>query len=258
MNQEILLTGERPTGPLHIGHYAGALVRRLEMANSGKYETFVMIADAQALTDNFDNPELVRENVLQVALDNLAVGITPDKATLFIQSQIPQLTELMFYYMNLVTVARLQRNPTVKTEIQQKERFREGTPVGFFCYPISQAADITAFGASVVPVGADQLPMVEQTQEIVHKFNSLYGETLTMPRAVLPEIGVAARVPGTDGGAKMGKSLGNAIYLKDSPDIIESKIKDMFTDPNHLRMQDPGNTTENPVFIYLKICLIKR
>lgn len=251
--KEILLTGERPTGPLHIGHYAGALQRRLEMVNSGKYESFIMIADAQALTDNAENPGKVRDNILQVALDNLAVGIDPARATLFIQSQIPELTELTFYYMNLVTVARLQRNPTVKTEIAQKEKFSAGTPVGFFVYPISQASDITAFDATVVPVGQDQLPMIEQTQEIVHKFNSLYGDTLIMPRAVLPESTHAARLPGTDGNAKMGKSLGNVINLGDSADDIAAKIKTMFTDPKHLRVSDPGHTENNPVFIYLSV-----
>ncbi|MDR1071569.1 MAG: tryptophan--tRNA ligase [Rickettsiales bacterium] len=252
-NKEIILTGERPTGPLHIGHYAGALKRRLEMADSGKYKTFVIIADAQALTDHFDDPDKVRKNVMQVTLDNLAVGITPDKATIFIQSEVPELTELTFYYSNLVSVARLQRNPTVKTEIaDKKEKFGTSVPVGFFTYPISQAADITAFGANLVPVGADQLPMIEQTQEIVAKFNSIYGDTLVSPKAVLAE-GAAIRLPGTDGAAKMGKSLGNVINLSDSPDEIAAAIKTAFTDPLHLRVEDPGHTENNPVFIYLSV-----
>jgi len=253
MSKDIILTGDRPTGNLHIGHYVGSLRRRVELQNSGKYESFIMIADAQALTDNADNPQKVHENVLQVALDYLAVGIDPAKSTIFIQSEIAELTELTFYYMNLVTVARLQRNPTVKTEIAQKERFRDGTPVGFFTYPISQAADITAFNATIVPVGEDQLPMIEQTQEIVHKFNSLYGETLTMPKASVPELSAAGRLPGIDGNSKMGKSLNNAIYLNDSADEIAAKIKTMFTDPTHLRVEDPGHTENNPVFIYLSV-----
>ncbi len=251
--KEIILTGDRPTGPLHIGHFVGSLRRRVDLQNSGKYESFIMIADAQALTDNFDNPERVHENVLQVALDYLAVGLDPAKSTLFIQSEISELTELAFYYQNLVTIARLQRNPTVKTEIAQKEKFSGGVPVGFFTYPISQAADITAFNATVVPVGEDQLPMIEQTQEIVQKFNNVYGETLVMPRAMVPETAAEARLPGTDGNAKMGKSLGNAIYLKDSSDEIAAKIKTMFTDPTHLRVEDPGHTENNPVFIYLSV-----
>jgi tryptophanyl-tRNA synthetase len=225
----------------------------VELQNSGKYESFIMIADAQALTDNADNTQKVHENVLQVALDYLAVGIDPKKSTIFIQSEIAELTELTFYYMNLVTVARLQRNPTVKTEIAQKERFRDGTPVGFFTYPISQAADITAFNATIVPVGEDQLPMIEQTQEIVHKFNSLYGETLMMPKASVPELSAAGRLPGIDGNSKMGKSLNNAIYLNDSADEIAAKVKTMFTDPTHLRVEDPGHTENNPVFIYLSV-----
>lgn len=253
MKKDIILTGERPTGPLHIGHYAGALTRRLEMVNSGNYDAFIMIADAQALTDNAENPGRVRENILNVAYDNLAVGIDPGKATIFIQSQISELTELMFYYMNLVTLGRLQRNPTVKTEISQKDQFKNAIPVGFLCYPISQAADITAFGANTVPVGEDQLPVIEQAQEIVHKFNSLYGETLVMPRAVLPDNENARRIPGLDGNAKMGKSLGNALYLGDDADVISQKIKTMFTDPNHLRVSDPGDTKNNPVFIYLSV-----
>jgi len=252
--QEILLTGDRPTGALHIGHYAGALSSRLEMVNSGKYKSFVMIADAQALTDNADNPAKVRENVLQVALDNLAVGIDPSRATLFIQSAVSEIQELAFYYQNMVTVARLQRNPTVKSEIAEKrEKFGSSVPVGFFTYPISQAADITAFNATVVPVGEDQLPVIEQAIEIVHKFNSVYGDTLTVPRGILAANENARRLPGTDGNAKMGKSLGNVINLGDSADDIAAKIKTMFTDPLHLRVSDPGHTENNPVFIYLSV-----
>lgn len=252
-NKEIILTGDRPTGPLHIGHYVGSLRRRVELQNSGEYESFIMIADAQAMTDNFDNPGRVHDNVLQVALDYLAVGLDPKKSVMFIQSEISELTELAFYYQNLVTVARLQRNPTVKNEIAQKEKFNGGVPVGFFTYPISQAADITAFDATVVPVGQDQLPMIEQTQEIVQKFNNVYGETLVAPKAVLPESEFEARLPGTDGNSKMGKSLGNAIYLGDSADEIAAKVKTMFTDPTHLRVEDPGHTENNPVFIYLSV-----
>jgi tryptophanyl-tRNA synthetase len=254
MSNDIILTGERPTGTLHIGHYVGALRRRVELQNSGNYKTFVIIADAQALTDNADNPQKVRENVLQVALDNLAVGIDPTKSTLFIQSQIPELTELTFYYMNLVTVARLQRNPTVKTEIaNNREKFGASVPAGFLTYPVSQAADITAFDATVVPVGEDQMPVLEQTREIVAKFNSLYGETLVMPRGILEDNEKARRLPGTDGNAKMGKSLSNAINLGDSADDIAAKVKVMFTDPTHLRVEDPGHTDNNPVFIYLSV-----
>ncbi|MBN1325225.1 MAG: tryptophan--tRNA ligase [Alphaproteobacteria bacterium] len=253
MSKNIILTGDRPTGNLHIGHYVGSLRKRVELQNSGKYESFIMIADAQALTDNAETPEKVRDNVLNVALDYLAVGLDPKKSTIFIQSQIPELTELTFFYSNLVTVARLQRNPTVKSEIEQKEKFKTGVPVGFFTYPISQAADITAFNATVVPVGEDQLPMLEQTREIVHKFNSLYGETLIMPNAMVPENSTAARLPGIDGNSKMGKSLGNAIYLCDDAETIAAKVKTMFTDPKHLRVEDPGNTTDNTVFIYLSI-----
>ncbi|MDR0803654.1 MAG: tryptophan--tRNA ligase [Rickettsiales bacterium] len=253
MKQKIILTGERPTGQLHIGHFVGALRNRVRLQNSGDYKTYILIADAQALTDNFDDPGKVHTNVLQVALDNLAVGINPSLSTLFIQSQVPELTELAFYYQNLVSVARLQRNPTVKTEIAQKDKFRGAVPVGFFTYPISQTADITAFNADLVPVGADQLPMIEQAQEIVHKFNSMYGETLTMPNAMIPDSKHAARLPGTDGGAKMGKSLGNGIYLADSADTIAEKIKNMFTDPTHLRVSDRGHTDNNPVFIYLSV-----
>lgn len=253
-SNDIILTGIRPTGSLHIGHMVGALIPNIEIQNAGGYKKmYAMIADAQGLTDNFDNPERVRENVMEVALDMLATGYNPEKTTIFIQSEISELTELTFYYMNLVTIARLQRNPTVKTEIAQKEKFNGGVPVGFFTYPISQAADITAFGANIVPVGDDQLPMLEQAAEIVHKFNSIYGDTLIMPRAVVPKTKSAARLPGIDGNAKMGKSLNNGIYLKDSADEIAAKVKSMYTDPNHIRVEDPGNTTENPVFIYLSV-----
>ena len=253
-SNDIILTGIRPTGPLHIGHMVGALIPNIEIQNAGGYKKmYAMIADAQGLTDNFDNPERVRENVMEVALDMLATGYDPEKTTIFIQSEISELTELTFYYMNLVTIARLQRNPTVKTEIAQKEKFNGGVPVGFFTYPISQSADITAFGANIVPVGDDQLPMLEQAAEIVHKFNSIYGDTLIMPRAVVPKTKSAARLPGIDGNAKMGKSLNNGIYLKDSADEIAAKVKSMYTDPNHIRVEDPGNTTENPVFIYLSV-----
>lgn len=253
-SNDIILTGIRPTGPLHIGHMVGALIPNIEIQNAGGYKKmYAMIADAQGLTDNFDNPERVRENVMEVALDMLATGCNPEKTTIFIQSEISELTELTFYYMNLVTIARLQRNPTVKTEIAQKEKFNGGVPVGFFTYPISQSADITAFGANIVPVGDDQLPMLEQAAEIVHKFNSIYGDTLIMPRAVVPKTKSAARLPGIDGNAKMGKSLNNGIYLKDSADEIAAKVKSMYTDPNHIRVEDPGNTTENPVFIYLSV-----
>ena len=253
-SKNIILTGIRPTGALHIGHLVGALSSNVEIQNKGDYSRmYGMIADAQGLTDNFDNPEKVHENVMEVALDMLAVGYDPNKTVMFIQSEVSELTELTFYYMNLVTVARLQRNPTVKTEISQEEKFNGGIPVGFFTYPISQAADITAFDANIIPVGEDQLPMIEQAAEIVHKFNSIYGETLVTPHAIVPKSEAAARLPGTDGNAKMSKSLNNCIYLKDSADEIAAKVKTMFTDPNHLRIEDPGNTTENPVFIYLSV-----
>jgi tryptophanyl-tRNA synthetase len=252
MSKKIVLTGDRPTGSLHIGHYVGSLRRRVELQNSGEYTSYIMIADAQALTDNAENPDRVRENVLNVALDYLAVGLDPTKSTIFIQSQIPELTELTFFYSNLVTVSRLQRNPTVKSEIAMRG-FETSVPTGFLMYPISQAADITAFNATTVPVGADQLPVLEQTQEIVHKFNSLYGETLVMPHAMVPDTANEARLVGTDGNAKMSKSLGNTIYLSDSADTIATRVKTMFTDPNHLRVDDPGNTTDNPVFIYLSV-----
>lgn len=248
---KIILTGDRPTGKLHVGHYAGSLKRRVELQNSGEYdEIFIMIADAQALTDNADNPEKVRQNIIEVALDYLSAGLDPAKSTLFIQSQIPQLCELSFYYMNLVTVSRLQRNPTVKSEIQMRN-FETSIPVGFFTYPISQAADITAFEATTVPVGEDQMPMLEQTREIVHKFNSVYGDTLVMPEILLPENRACLRLPGIDGKAKMSKSLGNCIYLSDTEEEVRKKIMSMFTDPNHLRVEDPGQVEGNPVFIYL-------
>ncbi len=248
---KIILTGDRPTGKLHVGHYVGSLRRRVELQNSGEYDKiFVMIADAQALTDNAENPEKVRQNVVEVALDYMACGLDPAKSTLFIQSQIPQLCELSFYYMNLVTVSRLQRNPTVKAEIQMRN-FEASIPVGFFTYPISQAADITAFHATTVPVGEDQMPMLEQTREIVHKFNSVYGETLTEPQILLPENQACLRLPGTDGKAKMSKSLGNCIYLSEEADEIKKKVMSMFTDPNHLRVEDPGSLEGNTVFTYL-------
>ena len=249
--KQIILTGDRPTGRLHVGHYVGSLKERVRLQNSGKFdEIYIMIADAQALTDNADNPEKVRQNILQVALDYLAVGIDPAKAHIFIQSMVPELTELSFYYMNLVTVSRLQRNPTVKAEIQQKN-FETSIPVGFFTYPISQAADITAFKATTVPVGEDQLPMIEQCREIVRKFNSVYGETLVEPEALVPQNEVCCRLPGIDGKAKMSKSLGNCIYLSDSADEVRTKIMSMFTDPNHLKVSDPGSLEGNTVFTYL-------
>lgn len=249
--QKIILTGDRPTGRLHVGHYAGSLKERVELQNSGQFDkVFIMIADAQALTDNAEHPEKVRENVLEVTLDYLACGIDPEKSTIFIQSAVPQLTELTAYYMNLVTVSRVQRNPTVKTEIKMRN-FEASIPVGFFVYPISQAADITAFRATAVPVGEDQLPMLEQCKEIVNKFNSVYGETLTEPEIILPSNKACLRLPGIDGKAKMSKSLGNCIYLSDEADIIKKKIMSMFTDPNHVRVEDPGKVEGNPVFIYL-------
>ena len=249
--EKIILTGDRPTGRLHIGHYVGSLRRRVELQNSGLYDkTFVFIADAQALTDNMENPEKVRQNVIEVALDYLACGLDPQKCTLFIQSQIPQLCELSFYYMNLVTVSRLQRNPTVKSEIQMRN-FEASIPVGFFTYPISQAADITAFKANVVPVGEDQLPMLEQTKEIVRKFNSVYGDTLVEPEILLPENQACLRLPGTDGKAKMSKSLGNCIYLSEEPDEIKKKVMSMYTDPDHIKITDPGKIEGNTVFTYL-------
>lgn len=248
---KIILTGDRPTGKLHVGHYAGSLRRRVELQDSGEYDKiYIMIADAQALTDNADDPEKVRQNVVEVALDYMACGLDPAKSTLFIQSQIPELCELSFYYMNLVTVSRLQRNPTVKAEIQMRN-FEASIPVGFFTYPISQAADITAFQATTVPVGEDQMPMLEQTKEIVHKFNTVYGDTLTEPKILLPDNQACLRLPGIDGKAKMSKSLGNCIYLSEEADEVKKKVMSMFTDPGHLRVEDPGSLEGNTVFIYL-------
>jgi len=249
--EKIILTGDRPTGRLHIGHYVGSLRRRVELQNSGLYDKiFVFIADAQALTDNVDNPEKVRQNVIEVALDYLACGLDPAKSTIFIQSQIAELCELSFYFMNMVTVSRLQRNPTVKAEIQLRN-FDASIPVGFFTYPISQTADIAAFKATTVPVGEDQEPMLEQAREIVRRFNYIYGETLVEPEILLPENAACLRLPGTDGKAKMSKSLGNCIYLSDSADEVQKKVKGMYTDPEHLRVQDPGKVEGNPVFTYL-------
>lgn len=248
---KIILTGDRPTGRLHVGHYVGSLKRRVELQNSGEYEkVLIMIADAQALTDNFENPEKVRQNIIEVALDYLSAGLDPAKSTLFIQSMVPELTEMTFYYMNLVTVSRLQRNPTVKSEIQMRN-FEASIPVGFFCYPISQAADITAFKATTVPVGEDQLPMIEQTREIVRKFNSVYGETLVEPDVLLPDNKACLRLPGIDGMAKMSKSLGNCIYLADDPEDVRKKIMSMYTDPLHIQVSDPGHIEGNTVFTYL-------
>ncbi len=250
--KKIILTGDRPTGKLHIGHYVGSLRNRVELQNSGEFdEIYIMIADAQALTDNFDNPEKVRQNIIEVALDYLSAGLDPEKSTILIQSQIPELTEMTFYYMNLVTVARVQRNPTVKAEIQQKN-FENSIPMGFFSYPISQAADITAFKGTVVPAGEDQEPMLEQTREIVRKFNSIYGNVLVEPQILLPKKQSQLRLPGTDGKAKMSKSLGNCIYLSDSEETVRKKVMSMFTDPDHLRVEDPGKVEGNPVFIYLE------
>lgn len=262
MGKKIILTGDRPTGKLHLGHFVGSLSRRVELQNSGLYDKiFIMIADAQALTDNADNPDKVRENIIEVALDYLSCGIDPTKSTIFIQSYVAELTELAFYYLNLVTVQRLQRNPTVKAEIQmrgfaennneEENQQRKGTPVGFFTYPISQASDITAFKATTVPVGADQEPMIEQTREIVHKFNSVYGETLVEPEIMLPTNSACLRLPGIDGKAKMSKSLGNCIYLSDSPEDIKKKVMSMYTDPDHLKITDPGKVEGNCVFTYL-------
>ncbi|MBQ7195359.1 MAG: tryptophan--tRNA ligase [Bacteroidales bacterium] len=259
-DKKIILTGDRPTGRLHIGHYVGSLRRRVELQNSGEFEKiFIMIADAQALTDNASNPEKVRQNIIEVALDYLSVGLDPEKSTLFIQSQVSELTELTFFYQNLVTVQRLQRNPTVKQEIQmrgysesaEENANKAGTPVGFFCYPISQAADITAFKATTVPVGEDQEPMIEQTREIVRKFNSTYGDTLVEPEILLPDNASCLRLPGTDGKAKMSKSLGNCIYLADEPETVRQKVMGMYTDPLHLQVSDPGHVEGNTVFTYL-------
>ena len=260
--KKIILTGDRPTGRLHLGHFVGSLRRRVELQNSGQFDQiFIMIADAQALTDNADNPEKVRQNIIEVALDYLSVGLDPAKSNLFIQSQVPELCELAFYYMNLVTVQRLQRNPTVKAEIQQRgfsesavegdTQQKQGIPVGFFTYPIRQASDITAFKATTVPVGEDQLPMLEQTREIVHKFNAVYGETLVEPEVLLPDNSACQRLPGTDGKAKMSKSLCNCIYLSDTADEVKKKVMGMFTDPDHLRVEDPGKIEGNTVFTYL-------
>lgn len=249
--KKIILTGDRPTGPLHVGHYVGSLKRRVELQNSGEYdEIYIMIADAQALTDNMENPEKVRQNIIEVALDYLACGLDPQKSVLFIQSQIPELCEMSFYYMNLVTVARLKRNPTVKTEIQMRN-FEERIPVGFFTYPISQAADITAFKATTVPVGEDQAPMIEQTREIVHRFNYVYGETLVEPNILLPDNQACLRLPGIDGKAKMSKSLGNCIYLSDTAEDVKKKVMSMYTDPTHLKIEDAGHLEGNTVFTYL-------
>ncbi len=254
--KKIILTGDRPTGKLHIGHYVGSLRRRVELQNSGEFdEIYIMIADAQALTDNAENPSKIRDNLLEVALDYLSCGIDPNKSVIFVQSAVPALAELNLYYLNLVTVSRLQRNPTVKNEIALRS-FETSIPAGFFSYPVSQAADITAFDATLVPAGEDQMPMVEQTQEIVHKFNSIYGDTLVMPKILLPDNENCQRLVGTDGKAKMSKSLGNTIYLSDDTETVKQKVMSMFTDPNHLRVQDPGNTKNNPVFIYLS-CFAK-
>lgn len=249
----IILTGDRPTGKLHLGHYIGSLKNRVALQNEGNYdEMYLMIADSQALTDNFDNPKKVRDNIINVALDYLSVGIDPKKVNMFIQSQVPALTELSFYYMNLVTVSRLQRNPTVKNEIKEKS-FEKSIPVGFFCYPISQAADITAFKANIIPVGNDQLPMLEQTNEIVSSFNRIYGETLVPCKAILNENKIAQRLPGLDGNAKMSKSLNNGIYLSDPSDVIYKKVMSMYTDPNHIKVEDPGKVEGNMVFTYLDV-----
>ena len=249
----VILTGDRPTGKLHLGHYVGSLRNRVKMQNEGNYDKmFVFLADAQALTDNFDNPEKVRDNIKEVALDYLAVGLDPEKCTIFIQSMIPELTELTFYYMNLVTIARLHRNPTVKAEIEQRG-FEESIPAGFFTYPVSQTADITGFKANLVPVGEDQMPMLEQAREIVRKFNSIYGETLVEPEIVLPEDERCYRLVGIDGNSKMSKSLGNCIYLSDSEEEIKKKVFSMFTDPNHIKVDDPGKVEGNVVFTYLDI-----
>ena len=248
---KIILTGDRPTGKLHVGHYVGSLKRRVELQNSGEFDDiFIMIADAQALTDNADNPAKIRDNIMEVALDYLSVGIDPAKSNIFVQSAVTELTELTFYYMNLVTVSRLQRNPTVKSEIQMRN-FETSIPTGFFTYPISQASDITAFKATTVPVGEDQMPMLEQTREIVHKFNSVYGETLVEPQILLPDNKACLRLPGIDGKAKMSKSLGNCIYLSEDEKEVKKKVMSMFTDPDHIRIEDPGKIEGNTVFTYL-------
>lgn len=250
-NKKIMLTADRPTGKLHIGHYVGSLRRRVELQNSGLFdECYIMVADTQALTDNYDNPDKIRDNVIEVALDYLSCGIDPTKTTLFVQSQVPELFELTCYYLDLMTLARLERNPTVKSEIAMRG-FADSIPAGFLCYPVSQAADITAFDATVVPAGEDQAPMIEQTNEIVHKFNSLYGETLVSPAILLPENDACKRLPGIDGKAKMSKSLGNCIYLSDDAQTVSKKVMTMYTDPTHLKVEDKGHTEENPVFLYL-------
>ena len=250
--KKIILTGDRPTGNLHLGHYVGSLKNRVELQNKGDYdEMYVFIADTQALTDNFNNPKKVRDNIIEVALDYLSVGLDPSKVTIFIQSMIPSLCELTMYYMNLVTLSRLERNPTVKQELKQKD-FGNSIPVGFLNYPISQTADITAFESTIIPVGDDQLPMIEQAREIVRSFNNIYGETLVEPQAVIPDNKICRRLPGTDGKAKMSKSLGNCIYLKDDSDTVKKKVMSMYTDPNHIRVEDPGDTKNNTVFIYLE------
>src|SRR5690554_3710166 len=251
--KQIILTGDRPTGKLHIGHYVGSIKRRVELQNSNKYDDiFIMIADSQAITDNSDNIEKIRQNIIEVALDYLACGLDPNKVTIFIQSQVPELFELSFYYMNLVTLSRLQRNPTIKAEINLRN-FQNSLPIGFLTYPISQAADITAFNATIVPVGEDQLPMIEQTREIVRSFNSLYGDTLVEPKALLPESKFGSRLPGIDGKAKMSKSLNNCIFISDNSEEIKKKVMRMFTDPNHLRVEDPGTIENNTVFTYLDV-----
>ena len=250
--KNVILTGDRPTGKLHLGHFVGSLTQRVMLQNSGKFEEiYIEIADAQATTDNADNIEKIRQNIIEVALDYLACGIDPKKSTIFLQSQVPELCELTFYYLNLVTLARLQRNPTVKQEMKQRN-FEKSIPVGFLTYPVSQAADITAFNANIIPVGDDQLPMIEQTKEIVRTFNNTYGKTLVEPTAVLPENETCCRLPGLDGKAKMSKSLGNCIYLSDPPEEIKRKVMEMYTDPNHVKVSDPGSTKNNPVFIYLE------
>lgn len=250
--EKIILTGDRPTGKLHLGHYVGSLRRRVELQNSGLFDKiFIMIADAQALTDNADNPEKIRQNLIEVALDYLSAGIDPEKSTIFVQTAVPELTELAFYYMNLVSVSRVQRNPTVKTEIKMRGFEGESIPMGFFSYPVSQASDITAFKATTVPVGEDQAPMIELTREIVNRFNNTYGKVLVEPEIMLPDNSACLRLPGTDGKAKMSKSLGNCIYLADKPEDIRTKVMGMFTDPNHLQVSDPGQTEGNPVFMYL-------
>lgn len=250
MNKKIILTGDRPTGRLHLGHYVGSLKNRVALQNSGEYEQFVFIADLQALTDNARDPEKIRKNLREVAIDYLSVGLEPEKTTIFVQSQIPELTELTMYYLNLVTLARLKRNPTIKTEIKERG-FGDSIPVGFLTYPISQAADITAFNADLVPVGEDQLPLIEQCKEIVHTFNSIYGDILKVPEAKLADNEVCKRLPGTDGKAKMSKSLGNCIYLGDDTETVRQKVMGMYTDPNHVRVEDPGNVKDNTVFTYL-------